>query len=119
MLPFGQLARPNPTGRTSPLTVLTPVKPWCSPRQRIVLEVLPQTPWGRSDDLLRLSFIQSARWALVTRLPWHGAPSEADRPRYDYLLFESDTGAAVALIDAAPLTALRTAAASGLGAALL
>jgi hypothetical protein len=90
MLTSGQPARPNPAGRTSPLTVITPIKPWRSPRQRIVLEVLPQTPWGRSDDLLRLSFIQSARWALVTRLPWHGPPSEADRPRYDYLLFESN-----------------------------
>ena len=39
--------------------------------------------------------------------------------RGDYLLFEGDTGAAVALIDAASLTAIRTAAASGLAARLL
>jgi alanine dehydrogenase len=39
--------------------------------------------------------------------------------RGDYLLFESDTGAAVALIDAASLTAIRTAAASGLATRLL
>jgi len=39
--------------------------------------------------------------------------------RGQYLLFESDTGAAVALIDASSLTALRTAAASGLAARLL
>ena len=39
--------------------------------------------------------------------------------RGQYLLFEGDTGAAVALIDAASLTAIRTAAASGLAARLL
>src|SRR5262245_50681521 len=39
--------------------------------------------------------------------------------RGSYLLFESDTGAAVALIDASSLTAIRTAAASGLAARLL
>src|SRR5262245_28721275 len=39
--------------------------------------------------------------------------------RGDYLLFEGATGAAVALIDAASLTAIRTAAASGLAARLL
>jgi alanine dehydrogenase len=39
--------------------------------------------------------------------------------RGDYLLFEGDTGAAVALIDASSLTAIRTAAASGLAARFL
>ena len=39
--------------------------------------------------------------------------------RGDYLLFEGDTGASIALIDAASLTAIRTAAASGLAARLL
>ena len=39
--------------------------------------------------------------------------------RGSYLLFESDTGAAVALIDASSLTAIRTAAASSLAARLL
>lgn len=39
--------------------------------------------------------------------------------RGSYLLFESETGAAVALIDASSLTAIRTAAASGLAARLL
>jgi alanine dehydrogenase len=39
--------------------------------------------------------------------------------RGQYLLFEGDTGAAVALIDASSLTAIRTAAASGLAARLL
>jgi ornithine cyclodeaminase len=39
--------------------------------------------------------------------------------RGSYLLFESETGAPVALIDASSLTAIRTAAASGLAARLL
>jgi ornithine cyclodeaminase len=39
--------------------------------------------------------------------------------RGDYLLFETETGSAVALVDALSLTAIRTAAASGLAARLL
>lgn len=86
-------ARPGPsnaTQRTHALTVITPIKPWRSPWQRVVLEVLPHTRWGRSDDLLRLSFIQSARWTLIAGLPWRGDRKGAERLRYDYLLFESN-----------------------------
>lgn len=72
--------------RTSPLTVISPIAPWWTPFARLVLEVLPHTPWGGSEDLQKLAFIQSARWAIVTGLP--GAPGH--KLKYDYLLFESN-----------------------------
>jgi hypothetical protein len=77
-------------GRTRPLTVITPIKPGRTTQQRIIFEVLPRTPFGRSDKLLQLSFIQSARWSLITGLPYNGAQQEPERLRYDYLLFESN-----------------------------
>jgi hypothetical protein len=88
-------------GRTLPLTVITPVKPGRTTWQRIVFEVLPRTPFGRSDKLLQLSFIQSARWSLITGLPYNGAEQAPERLRYDYLLFESNfNGPLDAYIDA-------------------
>lgn len=76
--------RPPPT---SPLTAITPVRPGWTFFQRIVFDVLPHTPWGASTDLERLAFIHSARWAIVRDL-WAGGSRH--RPRYDYLLFESN-----------------------------
>jgi hypothetical protein len=80
----------SPPGRATPLTVITPIKPGRTPWQRFVFEVFPRTPWGRSEKLLQLSFIQSARWALITRLPSNGPDQAPERLRYDYLLFESN-----------------------------
>jgi hypothetical protein len=77
-------------GRTTPLTVITPIKPGRTVYQRLVFEVFPRTPWGRSEELLQLSFIQSARWALITHLPSNGRDQARERLRYDYLLFESN-----------------------------
>jgi hypothetical protein len=77
-------------GRATPLTVITPIKPGRTPVQRFVFEVFSRTPWGRSEKLLQLSFIQSARWALITDLPPNGPDQLPERLRYDYLLFESN-----------------------------
>jgi hypothetical protein len=76
--------------RATPLTVITPIKPGRTLLQRFVFEVFPRTPWGRSEKLLQLSFIQSARWALITDLPSNGPDQLPERLRYDYLLFESN-----------------------------
>lgn len=78
-------ARRPPT--TSPLTAITPIRPGWTFFERIVLDVLPHTPWGARSDLERLAFIHSARWAIVRDL-WAGGSRH--RPRYDYLLFESN-----------------------------
>lgn len=78
-----------PPRRTEALTVLSPIRPPWTWLARLVLDVLPRTPWGAGTELQELRFIQSARWALVTSLP--GAPGQpARRPRYDYMLFESN-----------------------------
>lgn len=73
--------------RISPLTTITPIRPGWTSFQRMVLDVLPHTPWGTSVELERLAFIHSARWAIVRDL-WVGGARH--RPRYDYLLFESN-----------------------------
>jgi hypothetical protein len=63
--------------------------------------VLPRTPFGRSEELLQLSFIQSARWSVITGLPDNGGEQVPERLRYDYLLFESNfNGSLEAYIEA-------------------
>ncbi len=74
--------------RTTPLTAVTPIRPGWTPFQRFVLEVLPHTRWGRSRELVDLSFIHSARWSIITSLPT--PDGRRARSAYDYLLFESN-----------------------------
>lgn len=69
------------------MTVITPIRPGWVPFQRLVLDALPNTRYGSSDDLARLSFIHSARWVIVDRLRAGGATV---RPRCAHLLFESN-----------------------------
>lgn len=63
------------------------MRPGWTTFQRAVLDVLPHTPWGASTELEQLAFIHSARWAIVRDL-W--VDGRRHRPRYDYLLFESN-----------------------------
>ena len=74
--------------RTEPMTVISPIRPGWTPYARLVLELLPRTPWGTGSELQELRFIQSARWALLTGLPDGYGGTVATR--YDYLLFESN-----------------------------
>ena len=90
MTPEGT-ARPRSGGarppRSTPLTTITPMRPGWTTFARAVLDVLPHTPWGASTELEQLAFIHSARWAIVRDL-W--VDGRRHRPRYDYLLFESN-----------------------------
>lgn len=76
-----------PLTRITPLTVISPIRPGWTPFARVVMQVLPQTPWGASPDLQELKSVQSARWSLITELP---TPAGRVRPKYDYLYFESN-----------------------------
>lgn len=76
-------------GRATGITVLTPIKPGWTPVVRLVLFI------GRNVPILnraleQLSFIQYARWSVITGVPYNGAPSEYERLRYDYLFFETN-----------------------------
>ena len=77
------------TGRTSALTVLSPIRPGWTTLARLVFRVFPLTPLGAGSELQELRFIQSARWCLITDLPRPGA-EKPYRPGYDYLFFESN-----------------------------
>ena len=75
------------SSRTNALTVISPIRPGWTPFARVVLGVLPQTPWGAGTELEELRFIQSARWALITDLP---TATGRVGLKYDYLFFESN-----------------------------
>ena len=45
---------------------------------------------GVLDSLRKLSFIQSARWSLITRLPDNGQPPSQRKLHYPHLYFESN-----------------------------
>ncbi|MFV0461100.1 MAG: hypothetical protein ACK5MT_20295 [Actinomycetales bacterium] len=82
----GRAPSPDPApglARTTPLTVISQISHGWTPFVRAVLTVVPQTPWGKSQELQDLSFIQAARWAVIPGLP-------GERLRHDYLLFESN-----------------------------
>ncbi len=78
---------PVAAGRTLPLTTISPIAVGYTPLLRAVLQIMPTTPWGKSEDLQELSFIQSARWTILTGLPTSGNPVSL---KYDYLLFETN-----------------------------
>lgn len=80
-------ATPAASVVASPLTAISPIRPGWTTFARFVLDVLPHTPWGSSEDLESLAFIHSARWTIVRDL-W--VAGRRRRPAYDYLLFESN-----------------------------
>jgi hypothetical protein len=79
----------NVEGNAVALTVFSTVKWW----GRIELPLfflyirLRTTSLG---TLRQLSFIQSARWSLVNRIPYNGPPQPRRRLKYPHLYFESN-----------------------------
>lgn len=73
--------------RTTPLTVISPIRPGWTPFARLVMQVLPHLQGG-PRVLEELRFIQSARWAVLAGLP--GPDGRRVGTGYDYLLFESN-----------------------------
>ncbi len=81
----------NITGKVYAMNALTPMKPWKSWILRVFFFVLGRSP-ALQSDLIRLSFIQFARWVILPRhrFPFLGGRQEAESLRYDYLLFFSN-----------------------------
>jgi hypothetical protein len=79
----------NVDGQAVALTVFSTVKWW----GRLFLPLFflwIRLRAGSLNTLKQLSFIQSARWALVFRIPYNGHPQPRRRLRYPHLFFESN-----------------------------
>jgi hypothetical protein len=79
----------NVDGQAVALTVFSTVKWWG--RIELPLFFLYMRFWPRAPRKLKqLSFIHSARWAIVPRIPYNGPPQPRRRLRYPHLFFESN-----------------------------
>lgn len=79
----------NVHGQAVALTVFSTVRWW----GRVILPLFflwIRLRSGSLRKLKRLSFIQSARWAIVYRIPDNGPPQPRRRLRYPHLFFESN-----------------------------
>jgi len=79
----------NVHGQAVALTVFSTVRWW----GRVVLPAFflwIRLRSGSLRSLKRLSFIQSARWGLVYRIPYNGPPQPRRRLHYPHLFFESN-----------------------------
>jgi hypothetical protein len=76
-------------GRAVALTVFSTVKWWGRIELPLFFLYL-RLRSGSLGDLRRLSFIQSARWSIVGRIPYNGPPQPRRRLNYPHLYFESN-----------------------------
>jgi hypothetical protein len=76
-------------GRTTAITVLTPVRSGHTALLRIVL-FLGAHVKQLNEALEKLSFIHYARWTIITDLPYNGPPQKREGLHYDYLFFETN-----------------------------
>lgn len=76
----------NVEGKATAITTMSPVKWWGRFFLPIAFWVARHFP-SQLERLHTLSFIHYARWALVKRFP---TVDGAEKPRYGYLLFESN-----------------------------
>jgi hypothetical protein len=81
--PRGESYLSRNAGRSTPLTVLTPMPRRWTPLLRAFLFV--RHLMGAPADLRRMSFIHFAHWSVLSRFP-----GQQRRSRYAYLLFRSD-----------------------------
>ena len=79
-------------GTTRGLTALSPILPDTedrSPRAELSA-VLAALPAGEGSPLTRVTATHTARWVIVSRLPYFGVPASPDALRSAYLLFTSN-----------------------------
>jgi hypothetical protein len=76
-------------GVTTAITVLTPIRTGGPLLERLVLFVAKHVPM-LNQALVELSFIHYARWAIISEIPYNGAPQKRERLHYSYLLFETN-----------------------------
>jgi hypothetical protein len=76
-------------GRAVALTVFSTVKWWGRIELPLFFAYI-RLRTGSLGTLRELSFIQSARWSIVSRIPYNGPPQRRKRLRYPHLYFESN-----------------------------
>jgi len=76
-------------GRATAITVLTPIRSGCTSLERLVFFLAGHVR-AANIALSELSFINFARWTVVTGIPWNGPPQKRERLHYDYLFFETN-----------------------------
>ena len=81
--------RRNIDGQAIALTVFSTVKWWGRLWLPLVFLYARLFPKSRGT-LARLSFIHFARWTLVRRIPYNGAPQPSPELNYPHLFFESN-----------------------------
>jgi hypothetical protein len=81
----------NINGKVYALNVVTPMKPWKTWILRSIFFVLWHVK-SMQNDLINLSFIEFARWVVVSRtaFPYLGDGQQKENLKYDYLLFFSN-----------------------------
>ena len=79
----------NVDGQAIAITVFSTIKPLG--RLWLPLVFWFATTFPRASGTLgRLSFIHFARWTLVKRIPYNGAPQRREQLRYPHMYFESN-----------------------------
>ena len=81
--------RRNVDGQAVALTVFSTVKWWGRLWMPLVFLYARLFPNSRGT-LARLSFIHFARWTLIRRIPFNGAPQPRRKLNYPHLFFESN-----------------------------
>jgi hypothetical protein len=81
----------NINGKVYAMNAITPMKTW----KTWILRVIFWALWNikpLQQDLINLSFIEFARWAIVPRtgFPYLGGSQKKENLKYDYLLFFSN-----------------------------
>ena len=76
-------------GRSTAITVLTPIRTGHTALLRVVL-FLGAHVKRLNEALAKLSFIHYARWTIITDIPYNGPPQQRDKLHYDYLFFETN-----------------------------
>lgn len=79
----------NTDGSAIAITVFTTLRWWGWPWLTVVFHLARWFP-GILKGLRKLSFIHFARWTVVRKLPYNGAPQSQEQPLYPHLFFESN-----------------------------
>lgn len=77
----------NLAGKAYALSVLSPLKPWTTWLNQVIL-IRGRLKASGDSDLKKLTFIHYARWQVVCRNNWLGEPP--GQVKYNYLLFLSN-----------------------------
>ena len=79
----------NIDGVAIAITVFSTVKLWGRAFLPILFFVTKRKP-SLTKTLVDLSFIHFARWSLIGKIPYNGAPQPKQRLRYTHMYFESN-----------------------------